>query len=67
MNPKNEEKKLRIYKFINDYVSERGYSPSTSEIAEAVGCAKSTVSKFTVRLSEEGKLQRVGRNRRKLF
>ena len=63
MNPRNEEKKLMIYKFINDYISEKGFCPSTAEISAAVGCAKSTVSKFTTRLEEEGKLQRKGRNK----
>lgn len=63
MNPRNEEKKQQIYEFINEYIAEKGYSPSTAEISEAVGCAKSTVSKFTARLAEEGKLKRAGSNK----
>jgi len=59
MNPRNEEKKRQIYDFINEYVTERGCFPQTAVIAEGVGCAKSTVSKFVSRLREEGLIERV--------
>ncbi len=65
MNPKNEERKLEIYGFLNSFIRENGYTPSYSEISEALGIAKSTVSKFMARLSEEGSIER-SENRRSI-
>ena len=32
-----------VYKFIVDFITENGYSPSYAEIGKAVGCVKSVV------------------------
>lgn len=61
MNAKNEETKLAIYEYINDYIKTYRASPSIKEIAKAVNCALSTAHKFLVRLEEEGYIERGGR------
>ena len=60
MNPRNEEKKMEIYRCVCDYTEENGYSPSYAEISAALGVAKSTVSKFITRLCEEELLHGLG-------
>lgn len=60
MNPRNEEMKNEVYRFICDFTEENGYSPSYAEISSALGIAKSTVSKFVTRLSEEGAVEGAG-------
>lgn len=61
MRPKNEERKMELYGFVNDYIKEKGVFPTTSEIGSALGMAKATVSKYVTRLTEEGLIERRGR------
>ncbi len=58
---RNDGRKNEIYRFVNEYISENGHSPSTSEICRHFGIGKATVSKFIARLCEEGMLERSGR------
>ena len=62
MQKKNDERKLEVYNFINDFIKEYGVSPSYDEIASSIGCAKSTLFKYMKRLEEEGYIERYGRN-----
>ena len=62
MNPRNEQKKIEIYEYINEFIKEYGVSPSIPEIADGVHCASSTVHKYLVRLEEEGYIEKYGRN-----
>ena len=62
MQKKNDERKLEIYNFINDFIKEYGVCPSYDEIASSIGCAKSTLFKYMKRLEEEGYIERYGRN-----
>lgn len=62
MYPKNEEKKMEIYRFINDFLREYRVCPKIEEIAEGVNLSKSTTHKFIVRLEEEGYIERFGKN-----
>lgn len=62
MNPRNEQKKIEIYDYINEFIKEYGVSPSIPEIADGVHCAGSTVHKYLVRLEEEGYIEKYGRN-----
>lgn len=61
MRPKNNETKVQIYEFINEYIKEYRISPSVREIAKEVKCSISTVHKFLVRLEEEGLIERSGK------
>lgn len=61
MRPKNNETKMQIYEFINEYINEHRTSPSVREIASVVNCSISTAYKFLVRLDEEGLIERCGR------
>ena len=62
MQKKNDERKLEIYNFINDFIKEYGVCPSYDEIASSIGCAKSTLFKHMKRLEEEGYIELYGRN-----
>lgn len=62
MQKKNDERKLEVYNFINDFIKEYGVCPSYNEIASSIGCAKSTLFKYMKRLEEEGYIERYGRN-----
>ena len=62
MRPRNDDTKLAIYEFVNKYIKENGVCPSTQEISNEIGIAKSSVSKYMNRLMEEGWLERYGRN-----
>ena len=62
MQKKNDERKIEIYNFINDFIKEYGVCPSYDEIASSIGCAKSTLFKYMKRLEEEGYIERYGRN-----
>ena len=61
MRPKNEERKGEVYTFVNAYIKERGVCPTTQEIADHFGMAKSTVSKYMNRLVEDGLIEKYGR------
>lgn len=61
MRPKNNETKMQIFEFINEYINEYRTSPSVREIASAVDCSISTVHKFLVRLEDEGLIERYGK------
>ena len=61
MRPRNEETKEQIYEFVVEHIKEFGVSPSTDEIADGIGTAKSCVSKYINRLIDEGRLERYGR------
>lgn len=53
------ENRDKIYKFVSDFVREKGYSPSLKDIAEGTGfspTSMSTVRKHVVELRAEGKL-----------
>ncbi len=63
MRAKNEETKLRIYEFINEYIKVNRVSPTIREIAESVNCAVSTAYKFLGRLQDEGLIDMAGRGR----
>ncbi len=63
MNPKNEEMKMQVYEFVTDFMERCGYPPSYSDISSGLGIAKSTVSKFMSRLTEEGLIKRAGNKR----
>ncbi len=52
------EKQLRIMKFIQQYRSERGISPTMEEIAERVGVTKITVYDHLNQLEHKGALKR---------
>lgn len=61
MRPKNDERKMEVYKFVNDFMKERGVCPTTQEIGDTLGMAKSTVSKYMNRLMEDGLIEKYGR------
>ena len=58
MRPKNEERKIEVYRFVTDFIRERGVCPTTVEIGSSLGMAKSTVSKYMTRLAEEGTVKK---------
>lgn len=62
MSHKNEDRKIAIYDFINDFISEYGVSPSVREVAEGVGCSVGAAHKYINRLIDEGLLERFGHN-----
>ena len=61
MRPRNESRKIEVYEYVNNYIKNKGVSPTTDEICSSLGMAKSTVSKYMNRLIEEGALKRRGR------
>lgn len=61
MNPRNEEKKEAVYKYINDFIKEYGVAPTIREVAEGVRCSLSTAHKYVVRLEEEGLITKYGK------
>ena len=54
MRPKNDERKVEVYNFVTSFMKECGVCPTTQEIGNKLGMAKSTVSKYMNRLVEEG-------------
>ena len=50
MRAKNEDTKIRIYEYINEYIKNNRVSPTINEIAKNVGCAVSTAYKFLEQL-----------------
>ena len=61
MNNKNDKREAEIYDFVNNYIQNKGFSPTTDEICREFGIAKSTASKFINRLIERGLLEKCGR------
>ena len=61
MRAKNDERKMEVYRFVNEFLQNRGVCPTTQEIADCLGMAKSTVSKYMSRLEEEGLIEKYGR------
>ena len=50
MRPRNEERKMEVYRYVNQFMKERGVCPTTQQIGDTLGMAKSTVSKYMNRL-----------------
>ena len=63
MRKKNEDTKIRIYEYINEYIKNNRVSPTINEIAQNAGCAVSTAYKFLERLKDEGLIDTAGRGR----
>lgn len=63
MRKKNEDTKIRIYEYINEYIKNNRVSPTINEIAKNAGCAVSTAYKFLERLKDEGLIDTAGRGR----
>ena len=63
MRAKNEDTKIRIYEYINEYIKNNRVSPTINEIAKNAGCAVSTAYKFLERLKDEGLIDTAGRGR----
>lgn len=63
MRAKNEDTKIRIYEYINEYIKNNRISPTINEIAKNAGCAVSTAYKFLERLKDEGLIHTAGRGR----
>lgn len=61
MRPKNDERKMEVYRFVTGFLKERGVCPTTQEIGARLGMAKSTVSKYMNRLADEGLVEKYGR------
>jgi len=61
MRPKDEGRKMEVYRFVTSFMKERGVCPTTLEIGNTLGMAKSTVSKYVNRLVEEGLIEKYGR------
>ena len=52
---------MEVYFFVTSFIKDMGVCPTTLEISEALGMAKSTVSKYMNRLIDEGLIERYGR------
>ncbi|MBQ8414840.1 MAG: repressor LexA [Clostridia bacterium] len=61
MRQKNDERKMDVYRYVTDYKMEHGVCPTTQEIGDALGMAKSTVSKYMNRLMDDGLIEKHGR------
>lgn len=61
MRERNDERKMDVYNYVNEFMKERGVCPTTQQIADTLGVAKSTVSKYMNRLVEEGFIEKYGR------
>ena len=61
MRPQNDERKMEVYRYVTGFIKERGACPTTLQIGEALGMAKSTVSKYMNRLMDDGLLEKYGR------
>lgn len=62
MYPKNEERKMEIYKFITTFLEDYGVAPTTADIQEEFGISKPVVRKYLIRLEEDGYIEKFGRN-----
>ena len=61
MRPKNDERKMEVYRFVTGFMKEKGVCPTTQEIGDTLGMAKSTVSKYMNRLMDDGLIEKYGR------
>lgn len=59
--PVNTELLENIKSFVESYYFEYSYSPTVREIADAVGCGKSTVQRYLERLRDYGEISYDGR------
>lgn len=66
MRPQNDERKMEVYRFVNDFMKERGVCPTTQQIGDTLGMAKSTVSKYMNRLINDGLIEKYGRYQTKI-
>ncbi len=61
MSPQNFERKMEVYRFVTEFNKERGVCPTTQQIGDTLGMAKSTVSKYMNRLIDDGLIEKYGR------
>lgn len=61
MRQKNDERKMDVYRFVTEFMKEHGVCPTTQEIGDSLGMAKSTVSKYMNRLMDDGLIEKYGR------
>ena len=61
MRAQNDERKMEVYRFVTDFMKERGVCPTTRQIGDTLGMAKSTVSKYMNRLIDDGLIEKYGR------
>ena len=61
MRPQNDERKMEVYRFVTDFMKEKGVCPTTQQIGDTLGMAKSTVSKYMNRLMDDGLIEKYGR------
>ena len=61
MRAQNDERKMEVYRFVTDFMKERGVCPTTQQIGDTLGMAKSTVSKYMNRLIDDGLIEKYGR------
>ena len=61
MRAQNDERKMEVYRFVTDFMKERGVCPTTQQIGDTLGMAKSTVSKYMNRLVDDGLIEKYGR------
>ena len=61
MRQKNDERKMDVYRFVTEFMKEHGVCPTTQEIGDSLGMAKSTVSKYMNRLMDDGFIEKYGR------
>ena len=61
MRPQNDERKMEVYRFVTDFMKEKGVCPTTQQIGDTLGMAKSTVPKYMNRLMDDGLIEKYGR------
>ena len=61
MAVRNDERKMEVYRYVNQFMKERGVCPTTQQIGDTLGMAKSTVSKYMNRLIDDGLIEKYGR------
>lgn len=61
LQAEGKARREQILQFIEEYIKEKGWAPSGSEIAQAVGVSATAVSKHLRRLEAEGRVARSGR------
>ena len=61
MRQRNDERKMEVFNYVSEYMKERGVCPTTQQIGDTLGMAKSTVSKYMNRLIDDGLIEKYGR------